>query len=747
MFNRRSFLKYTGGTTLTLFTYGKFGVKEALAAIPGGTLDPSLGPNGMFGVPKFQDPMLIPPAMPRAGVLFRDGKWIDYYEISMRQFAQQIMPKDFFPKTTVWGYGPVKVLNPFARKYLNFHNAPSFTIEALHNVPVRIKWINELKDPHTGNYLPHLLPVDPTLHWANPSGGTDGRDMRPDMMGKTFVPLASFNNPSVQYTQYTGPVPMVTHVHGAVAVGDESDGYAEAWFLPDANGIPASYAKTGTWYDFFAGKASRKFGVTWGPGFSVNQYPNPDRASTNWYHDHTLGMTRLNVYAGPAGFYNIRGGPAGDIRVRNKNTGRIASLPGPAPNELNQLIPGIKFHEIAIAIQDRSFNVDGSLFYPNTRAFFPTGKLAEGFPGPYIGQDGPSREDPTKVVPSDIAPIWNPEFFGNMIMVNGNIWPYLEVEQRRYRFRFLNGCQSRFLILDFNSIPGVEVWQIGNEGGFLETPVNHTDSKLAPARKGRILMGLAERADVIVDFTNVAVNQSFVLRNVGPDEPFGGGIPHSAAGAGDGDFEPADPATTGQVLEFRVRPIVGKDVSTHPGDLLLPQTVVDGAVIKQPRRLALIEEVSALVDEPSAALLGTVTGDPSTPQGGVAMKQLWMDPVTENPAAGAIEVWEIYNTTVDAHPMHIHEVAFEVLDRQSLMTTADGETAMPIKLSGDPIPREAWETGFKDTVIAYPGQVTRVKMKFESEGQYTWHCHIVEHEDNEMMRPYRIGPVQPGQPG
>ena len=144
--------------------------------------------------------------------------------------------------------------------------------------------------------------------------------------------------------------------------------------------------------------------------------------------------------------------------------------------------------------------MNGSLFYPDTRAFF------DGITGPYIPD-------------SDISPMWNPEFFGNTIMVNGNTWPIQTVEQRRYRLRFLNGCQSRFLILDFDEITGVEVWQIGNEGGFLAAPVN-----LTGANGKRLLMGLAERADLIVDFTNVPAGDH-VLRNVGPDEPFGGGIP------------------------------------------------------------------------------------------------------------------------------------------------------------------------------------------------------------------------------
>ena len=295
-------------------------------------------------------------------------------------------------------------------------------------------------------------------------------------------------------------MPIVTHAHGAVGVGDDSDGYAEAWYLPAAGDIPAGFATEGTWYDFFAGKAKANYGVDWGPGFATFQYPNAGRAATTWYHDHALGMTRLNVYAGPAGFFIIRGGPAGDAAVLDTRSGLPASLPGPAPQENDKFPPNKPYREIPIAIQDRSFNTDGSLFYPDTRAFF------DGIEGPYIPD-------------TDVSPIWNPEFFGNMIIVNGNTWPFLNVEQRRYRFRVLNGCQSRFLILDFTSIPGVEVWAIGNEGGFLAAPVN-----LTADNGNRLLMGLAERADLIVDFTNVPQGD-YVLANIGPDEPFGGGEP------------------------------------------------------------------------------------------------------------------------------------------------------------------------------------------------------------------------------
>jgi FtsP/CotA-like multicopper oxidase with cupredoxin domain len=684
---RRRFLEYGAVAGASLFIPLRFG-SYAVAQVPGGTLDPD-------DVTKFVTRMLIPPVMPRAGTItMPGGKPADYYEISMRQFDQQILPAGM-PATTVWGYGAVASAS---KRGLLLHNAPSLTIESQWKRPVRIKWINDLRDAN-GNYLPHLLPVDPTLHWANPPGGVAGRDSRPDF-GSTPGP-------------YTGPVPIVTHLHGAVGVGDESDGYAEAWYLPPAANIPAGYATEGTWYNFFAAKAASKFAVNWGPGFATFQYPNDQRESTLWYHDHALGMTRLNVYAGPAGFFLVRGGPEGDKAILDSRTGTTAVLPSPAPSEGDQFPPNKTYYEIPIAVQDRSFNDDGSLFYPDTRAFFedvPPG-------GPYIPD-------------TDISPIWNPEFFGNTIMVNGNTWPFQRVEQRRYRLRFLNGCQSRFLILDFNQVPGIEVWQIGNEGGFLAAPVN-----LTATNGNRLLMGLAERADMIVDFTNVPVGQH-ILANVGPDEPFGGGVPGV-------DFPVADPDTTGQIMQFRVVPAVAPDPTTPPMFLQLPAiTPLPQETVT--RHLALLERASAFFDAPAEALLGTVAGDPNLAPG-VWMEREWADPETENPAVGTTEVWELYNASADAHPIHIHEVAFEVVNRQDIFINEDTREVQVVPGSV-PTPRESWEAGLKDSVVAYPGQVTRLRLRFTNPGQFVWHCHIVEHEDNEMMRPYRIGPVQPGQP-
>ncbi len=334
--------------------------------------------------------------------------------------------------------------------------------------------------------------------------------------------------------------------------------------------------------------------------------------------------------------------------------------------------------------------------------------------------------NPGYIPDTDLSPVWNPEFFGNTVMVNGATWPFQTVQKRRYRFRFLNGCSARYLILDFAQIPGVKVWQIGNEGGFLKAPVNVT------ASGNRLLLGLAERADVIVDFANVPVG-SYTLGNLGPDEPYGGGLPGV-------DFTSSDPASTGQIMQFRVVPALAADPSTPPQFLTLPAiTPVPAASLT--RRLALMEEMSMAWDGPAAAVLGTVDAS-GTPQA-----QMWMDPVTENPAVGATEVWEFYNTTVDAHPMHVHEVVFQVVNRQALVLDPNtGEPVVPLQLSGGVRPPEPNERGFKDTVTCLPGEVTRIRARFATPGQFVWHCHIVDHEDNEMMRPYRIGPVQPGQP-
>ena len=293
-------------------------------------------------------------------------------------------------------------------------------------------------------------------------------------------------------------------------------------------------------------------------------------------------------------------------------------------------------------------------------------------------------------------------------------------ERRRYRFRLLNGCDSRFLILAFDD-PRVTVWQIGTEGGFLPQPLD-----LNALTDGKILLGLAERADVIVDFSSVPAGTEVHMINLGPDEPFGGGVPGV-------DFEPSDPGTTGQVMRFDVVAATSQDTSTPPQFLQLPKiTNLTGGTR---RKVALIEELSGgFPDAPVETQLGIVSN-------GALVAKDWDDPITENPTLGSTEIWEMFNATADAHPIHIHEVQFQLVNRQALELDEDDAGVQSVEPVGTARPPEPWETGFKDTVISYPGEVTRVRLKFQTAGNYVWHCHIVSHEDNEMMRPYRIGPA------
>jgi FtsP/CotA-like multicopper oxidase with cupredoxin domain len=668
MTTRRDFLRtgMLGGPALYLASRLGF-VQRALAqAVPGGSIDP-------YAIPRFVTPLWIPPAMPAT----RTAAGVDYYEVAATQVRQQILPSAF-PQTTIWAYGSVNHSGTF--------HSPAPTFEARYRRLTRVKWINGLMDG-AGNYRSHLLPVDQTLHWANPPGPRD-------FMGTSPEP-------------YRGPVPLVSHLHGGHTV-DDSDGYPEAWFLPAASNIPRGYATEGTWYNFFRKKAAARLASTWAPGTATFDYGNDQPAGTMWVHDHTLGLTRANVYAGLAAFYLLRG-DAVDSQVASQ-------LPD---------------HEIPILIQDRSFNADGSLFFPGDRAFFE-GVSKQDLRIPFIPQTTCAGE------PSDVPPIWNPEFFGNTMMVNGNTWPFLNVEQRRYRFRFLNGCNARtmLLTLDRDRLP---FWQIGSDGGFLPRP----------ARLAQLLIAPAERADVIVDFTNVPVGTTVTLLNIGPDSPFGGGVPGV-------DYPSADPLTTGAIMEFRVRPSRSVDASVAPEKLsnlaaASPAAAPNGAKL---RRVSLNELDSATVNVaanpdgsfqipiqevcgdpnavpfgPAIGLLGTVNKD------GTGNPLAWMDPITENPNIGT-EVWEIRNFTDDAHPIHIHQTQFRVLDR------APFDRDNPSLPPGPARPAEAWETGGKDTVVAYPGEITRLVAAFDMPGQYVWHCHILDHEDHDMMRPMAIGKPQ-----
>ncbi len=688
---------------------GEKGRMRAPAAVLA-TAHPSLNPAG---VPKYVTDLILPPPMPMTRVVTdADGKEVDFYEIAVRQFEQQILPPAFH-KTPVWSYGPAG--SPWSSND-NF-NYPAFSIEATAGRPVRVRWVNQLiqkvsralpdSPPETiDSYLPHLLPVDQTLHWAYPQGGPGNTDLTPVF--------------SAAPGTYIGPVPMIPHVHGAHST-EESDGYPTAWWLPDAADIPPGYAIYGKDYldhkALFEGKhgVGPKDNWEWRPGSAVFQYNNDQRAGTIWYHDHTMGMTRTNVYAGPAGFYLIRGD------AQHDGSPLQGTLPGPAP-QLHDSPFAAGRYEIPIAIQDRSFNLDGSLFYPDSRAFF------DEFNGPYTPTAG-----------SDISPIWNPEFFGEMIVVNGRTWPVLHVEPRRYRFRFLNGCQARTLILKLAKDPlaqrpvaretGVPpFWVIATEGGFLPDKPISLDNMLAMP---------AERFDVIIDFGKAkedGLNELFLI-NEGPDEPYKGGVP-----------TPADPEIAGQVMKFVIDvALAGSDSSTDPsvqGALVLPPLVdhFPGQGVNVTRQLSLNELESKVIFipdpldpqqlipvGPKEALLGTVIFQNNIP---MPMPMEYMEPVSEVIKLNDVEVWEIFNFTADAHPIHIHEIMGELVNRQDFdaMTGVMGAISQP-----DP-----WEAGWKDTFIALPGSVTRIRMRFDIPGHFVWHCHIVEHEDNEMMRPLQV---------
>lgn len=761
---------------------------SAQPAVPAGTIDPAT-------IPKFVIPLVIPPVM-------NDSGMANEYRIAVRQFSQQILPggiwntvngrDDPFPATTVWSYGPESDPTPaVAPDPGSQFNYPAYTVETYVNTPVSVQWRNELVqnpddcdftspvgDPDCA-FRPHLLPVDQTLHWANPPMDCRMGPARTDCAGDDPTP-------------YAGPVPIVTHVHGAHVDG-HSDGYPEAWWLPHAGNIPAGYATSGRVYDdAFGGSGDR--------GIANYSYRQDQPASTLWYHDHTLGMTRSNVYAGPAGFWLVRGRPGMEVldhdaafKFSKKGALNPAKLPGPAPArgqtvfELNLPDSPIRkaIREIPIVIQDRTFRHDGSLFYPDNRAFFEELNVEEtaGTPGAQFPGEPELQVD--FVPDSDIAPIWNPEAFFNVMVVNGVSWPSLRVAPSKYRFRLLNGCNSRFLNLalvytendgEQAELPFV---QVGAEQGFLLHPVEVltgfatpiTDGKKprmkdrvpAPHAQQALLMTVAERADVIVDFDDLPNGTVVTMTNTAPDAPFGG-FPD----------EPADPASTGQVMQFVVDHSLshhGDDDATNPYQLVLSAEapVVDPVAVTRQVSLNERESEEVCVEEdamgnlvqvpgsfpedcqlggevfgPTEALLGLVDLGGAFPEG-IPLK--WTDTtvesapvnitlqsgamvtvnVTENPLLGDTEEWEIYNFTEDAHPIHLHLVRFQVIEREAI---PGADPVAPVV--------QPWETGFKDTVIAYPGEITTVRATFDIEGLYVWHCHIVEHEDNEMMRPYVV---------
>ena len=636
------------------------------APLPGGTLDP-------LSIPKYVEPLVIPPPMPTAVDPASRATIPNTYVVAARRFQQRVLPAPF-PATTVFGYGAVGFPDSFSY--------PGHTFVARQGTPTTVTWRNELVDGQ-GNFIPHFISIDQTLHWANPPMACiDGRAAT-DCRG--FDP-----------TPYGGPVPVVTHLHGA-HVEPVSDGYPQAWYLPDAANLPLGFAPHGSNYGSALPAA---------PGEAIFVYRNDQRGTALWYHDHALGMTRANIYAGLAGLYLLR-----DAYEASLN------LPGPY---------GV--YEIPLVVQDRSFDGDGSLFYPSTRAFF------DGFTGPYIPTPG-----------SDVSPLWNPEFFGNVMVVNGRTWPRLDVEPRKYRLRILNASDSRTIILTFQA-PRISQrpWRvffdvIGNDGGFIPGE---------PVRVQQLVVAPAERYDAVVDFSAIPPGTRILLANVGPDSPFGG-LPVSPR-------DLSDPSTTGHVMAFDVVPATAPDRSSLPARLEPPPDPYGGPAAQASvfRPLTLTEFESAITPGPSKAQLGDGYGPLA-----------WMDPISEEPALGVTEEWGIANTTEDAHPIHVHQVQFAVLQRvaldmpsyaAALAACARPAAGQPAATGCPPDPRDyaapgarprpaaAWERGGKDTIIANPGELTTLRARFDIPGLYVWHCHIVSHEDNEMMRPFCVR--APGSP-
>ena len=499
---------------------------------------------------------------------------------------------------------------------------PGPTIEARLDQPIAVRWQNNLPGVHLLQSA-----IDPMVHGADPA----------------LYP----------------PVRIVTHLHGGhVPAG--VDGGPDAWYVNPAT-VPAQYTP-----DQYTG-----------PKFTGDTYSYPNtqhRATTLWYHDHALGATRLNVYAGLAGFYLLRSDAEDALNLPS----------GP--------------YEIPIAIQDRIFNANGTLYYP---------------PPPHV-----------------------PEFFGDVMVVNGQVWPRLVVENRKYRFRLLNGCDARFLRMRLiesdmnglipnsvaNQVPGPAFEQIGSDGGLFN------QAAIMPI----LTMGPGERCDVIVDFSKALGKPAnmkpqkrayFLLYN-DAQTPFSN--TKSTMGA------------IPEVMLFEVKPAAAADTSSSlPVDLNRVVRLNEAAATKT-RNVTLEEQVD--MNGQLIALLNGVHYDVA---------------VTETPRLGDTEVWNIINTTPDTHPMHLHQTMFQVLDRRPFDVRAylknypafgQGLTTPPPDPTpyylGAALPPDANEMGWKDTVRANPGEVTRIIMKWETyTGDYVWHCHILEHEDHEMMRPLKVLPA------
>ncbi|TCZ50779.1 multicopper oxidase family protein [Roseicella aquatilis] len=544
---------------------------------------------------------------------------------------------------------------------------PGPTILARENVPVAIRFENEL--PRDG----HLLPVDRSF-----DVGT--------------LPEAAWE---------AGYIPTAVHLHGGNNPS-RSDGLPDAWFTQDWRFRGEDFA------------------------LPVNFYPNQQDAATLFYHDHAIGLSRLNVYAGLAAFYEIQD-------RQEQALVRRGVLPGEA-------------YDLGLAIQDRAFTTEGHLYRP---AF--ADDPIPGLPGDTVraelgeGYDGP--------FPSIL-----PEFFGDVVTVNGMAWPKLEVDPGDVRLRLLNGSDSRAYVLELSD-PRARLTLVGNEQGLLPHAIDIADGDGVQEPGERIVLAPGERLDVVLDLSHPGLRgQAVTLLNSGPAfDPFKG-------------FVSPDGALAGEVEAATAEDPVGNVMQFHVGTAdLLPNTasVVGGAVLDREyqelcadsadrtRKLGLFEQE----DEFGRVMPMLGVAETTTDETGATVRfgpLGYRDPTTEVVRLGDREVWQIFNFTEDAHPIHLHLVRFQLLgrfdyegfDRVDNATGApggDGETDA-VEL-GERRAARPEDAGWQDTIWVAPGEAVSIIASFDRPGEYVWHCHILSHEDNEMMRPFVVqgGPSRAGQ--
>jgi FtsP/CotA-like multicopper oxidase with cupredoxin domain len=680
---RRQFISYAGagGAGALVFGSRMVGILggPAASAVPAaaGLSDPRLQPKFVELAPNALDPgFLFKDLNDRGGPVQRPN-----FSIRLAESVQEtglVSPRSGRRlKTPVWGYGADTVSWPGQTFQV-------MSVSAGGADETVVRWENDLKAKS------HLLPVDTNLHWAyslHGSGSANGEDYR-------------------QYSIKKNGVPIITHLHGG-HTDFQFDGNPEFFYSPDGD-------VTGPQWDDVPGGFTNTF-----------RYSNAVAAGNLWYHDHALGITRLNVYAGLAGFYFVRD---------ELDTGQPDNSLG---------LPAFPY-ELAYAIQDRMFTDKGELFYP-------------AFPGDPFYDDFITGEG--AILPPDLFPGGGPtalaEFFGDHIVVNGKIWPKADVEPRNYRMRLLNGTDSRFMVLQFVAVDaGVTDPNDTSAGAPLPFWVIGSDQGLGtPAQTDTLVSEPGGRYDVVVDFSQVPAGSRVIMKNLGGDAPFGG--------AYGGDLDPEDlfpDRQTDRIMAFDV--VVPLD-TTVP-DAFSPQAlpgyggVPNGATT---RRVALFEGLDEFGR--LQPLLGTVGDDLSGTN--VANAYTWFQPTTETPALDSTEIWEIYNFTADAHPVHLHLVNFEILDRTDFEYDITGtqttiqhngtvgeapEISNVRNLAPASVGSEYFEDAPKDMVTSLPGdpegapptgQLVRIKADFGKPGRYVWHCHILSHEDHEMMRVLQVG--------